>query len=228
MELNKSELHIWRYTVSEKEYLDEKSSPLLSPHEQSRCNAYLHEAEKIRYTGNHRVVRKILAQYLQAPAGKIVFDMARQGKPFIKNAGLFFSYTYRGNSGLLAVSRRGEVGVDIEKIKPLHDLAAFADFSFSAQEKKMIFESSEEQRDDTLFTFWTFKEAIIKCLGVGLNADLTQIDLSEFYYRDMNPLAFDNNTMYTIRRMNAEKGYRAAFAVKGEINDHSEFNYTTD
>jgi 4'-phosphopantetheinyl transferase len=225
MDLKEDGLHIWRYTVDAQEYHLEKTSPLLSREEQERCNAYMNEAEKIRYTCNHRFVRHVLAKYLGILPAQVAFSHAKRGKPFIKDSGIFFNYSYRSTFGLLAIAKQ-EVGVDIEKIKPLHDLVTFADFSFSTREKEIIFKSDEKIFQDTLFTFWTFKEAIIKCLGVGLNADLTQIDLSDFFYKDVNPLAFDGGTTYTIKRMQALDGYKAAFAVKGEISSCAEFNFS--
>jgi len=228
MSHNGTDLHIWRYTLNEADYRAEKTDPLLSEEEQGRCDAYLNEAEKVRYTCNHRFVRQVLSKYLGLPPAEIIFSHAARGKPYIKQSDLFFNYSYRANSGLLAISKQAEVGVDIEKIKTLQDLPTFANFCFSEKEQQIIFNSSKENFQDTLFTFWTFKEAIIKALGVGLNADLTQIDLSEFFHKEVCPLAFDNNDQYTIKRMLAPPGHKAAFAVKGEVRSYLEFNFSAD
>lgn len=225
MDLKEGELHIWSYEVDENEYHLEKTDPLLSEEEKIRCSKYINEAEKIRYTCNHRFVRKVLAKYLNLPAAHVEFSVAELGKPFVKNSNLFFSYSYRTTFALLAISKEHEVGVDIEKIKVLQDAPTFASFSFSEREKEIIFKSAAENFQDTLFTFWTFKEAIIKALGVGLNADLTQIDLSDFFYSELNPLAFDANAVYTIKRLKTHQGYKAAFAIKGKVNDITEYEY---
>ena len=225
MTLKEGELHIWRYTLDEAQYQAEKVLPLLSKEEQERCAEYLNEAEKIRYTCNHRFVRQVLAKYLNVEPSHITFSKAAMGKPFIEGSDLFFSYSYRTTFGLLAVAKQKEVGVDIERIKVLQDPPTFASFSFSEKEREIIFKSSEETFQDTLFTFWTFKEAIIKALGVGLNADLTQIDLSGFLNKESNPLAFDNHAVYTMKQIKAIKNYKAAFAIKGELRTYSEFNF---
>jgi 4'-phosphopantetheinyl transferase len=225
MNFKESDLHIWRYELDEEEYHLEKTEPMLSAYEQARCKEYMNEAEKIRYTCNHRFVRRVLATYLNMPASAITFSQAPMGKPFVKGSSLYFNYSYRTTFGLLAVSKHQEIGVDIERMKPLQDTPTFASFSFSEKEKEIIFGTSEERFQETLFTFWTFKEAIIKALGVGLNADLTQIDLSDFFYSNTNPLSYDDNAVYTIQQINALKGYKAAFAIKGAVRNYSEFNF---
>lgn len=225
MTLKEGELHIWRYTLDEAEYQAEKVLPLLSKEEQERCAEYLNEAKKIRYTCNHRFVRQVLAKYLHVEPSHIIFSKASMGKPFIEGVDLYFSYSYRTTFCLLAISKQREVGIDIEKIKVLQDPPTFASFSFSEEERKIIFDSPEDSFQNTLFTFWTFKEAIIKALGVGLNADLTKIDLSGFLYKEFNPLAFDNNAAYTMKQIKAIENYKAAFAIKGELKAYKEFNF---
>jgi 4'-phosphopantetheinyl transferase len=224
MEINEGEVHVWRYTLDEKEYQAEKSLPLFSIEEQARYNRFVNEAEKIRYTCNHRFVRQVLSKYLGLPASEIKFDLSEMGKPFLNNSNINFNYSYRTTFGLLAISKNREIGVDIEKMKVLHDVKTFCDFSFSEKEREIIFNCAEQNFQNTLFTFWTFKEAIIKAIGVGLNADLTQIDLTPYIKNDFNNLSF-NNTSYTIKQMNALQGYKAAFALEGNMTSYTEFNF---
>ena len=223
--MKENEVHIWRYTLNKEDYYNEKKLPLLSNEEHTRCNKYLREEDQIRYVGNHRFVRQVLANYLNTPPSQIIFSKATMGKPYVKDCGLFFSYSYRGNLGLLSISKQEEVGVDIEKMRPLLDAKTFISFSFSEKEKEIIYNSKPAEFQNTLFTFWTFKEAIIKALGVGLNADLTRVDLSEFFYSESNALSFDKNNLFTLKKIAAVEGYKAAFAIKGKVSNYQEFNY---
>ena len=75
------------------------------------------------------------------------------GKPCVKNSAIFFNHSYRNNLGIIAISNIGEIGVDIEFIKPLQDVKTFADFSFSEHEKSMIFDYNKFD-EDVFFTFW--------------------------------------------------------------------------
>lgn len=225
MNFKESDVHIWRYVLDEEEYREEQTNPILSTYEQARCKEYMNEAEKVRYTCNHRFVRRVLSAYLSIPAQDVTFSYAPMGKPYVKGSSLFFNYSYRSTFGLLAVSKHQEIGIDIERIKILQDPPTFASFSFSEKEKDIIFNSAEENFQETFFTFWAFKEAIIKALGVGLNADLTQIDLSDFFYSNMNPLAYDHDAVYTIQQISAMSGYTAAFAIKGPVRNYKEFYF---
>ena len=110
-------------------------------------------------------------------------------------------------------------------MKPLQDILTFSEFSFSEQEKEIIFKSENKKNVETLFTFWTFKEAIIKLLGIGLNADLTKIDLSDFFYSELNSLSYSNNEMFTIKKIIVNQGFKAAFALKGNLLKYQEFDF---
>ena len=225
MDLKNEELHIWKYSLNTEDYISEKNNPLLSKNEVTRCNQFLQESDKIRYICNHRFVRNVLSLYLNIAASKINFDLEPRGKPFIKNSNLFFNYSYRASHGLLAISKNQAVGVDIEKMKPLQDILTFSEFSFSEQEKEIIFKSENKKNVETLFTFWTFKEAIIKLLGIGLNADLTKIDLSDFFYSELNPLSYSNNEIFTIKKIIVNQEFKAAFALKGNLLKYQEFDF---
>ena len=225
MDLKNGELHIWKYSLNTEDYISEKNNPLLSKNELTRCNKFLQESDKMRYICNHRFVRNVLSLYLNIAASKISFDLETRGKPYIKNSNLFFNYSYRASYGLLAISKNQAVGVDIEKMKPLQDILTFSEFSFSEKEKQIIFKSENEKKLEPLFTFWTFKEAIIKLLGIGLNADLTKIDLSDFFYSELNPLSYSNNEIFTIKKIIVNQEFKAAFALKGNLLKYQEFDF---
>ena len=226
MDLKDGDLHIWRYSLNGQDYRTEKESPVLSKEEQNRYNAYINESDKIRYIGNHRFVRQVLSKYLNILPAQVQFSQTAMGKPYVENSGLFFNYSYRGDFGILALSRNEEVGVDIEKMRILQDIPTFTEFCFSEKEKQIIFKSDKEKFQETLFIFWTFKEAIIKSLGVGLNVDISEIDLSDFFYKELNALAYDGGNAYTIKNIDAPQGFMAAFAMKGKVSNYTEFNYS--
>jgi 4'-phosphopantetheinyl transferase len=62
-----------------------------------------------------------------------------------------------------AVVSKARIGIDIEEVKP----RAESLFSYVANDKE--WELSHEKSWDTLFRYWTAKEAILKSLGVGIN-----------------------------------------------------------
>lgn len=222
--INKGELHIWRYTVNSQDYMAEKAKPILSTEEREKATRFMQEKHAIKYVCNHRFMRNVLATYLNIPAAEIRFNHTELGKPYIENSNLFFNLSHRNKYGLLAIFKDAEVGVDIEYIKELQDVATFSSYSFSEQEKAMIFKENKTNQD-ILFTFWAFKEAFIKATGTGLSVDISKINLADFFCKEINKLPNDGSRLWTLKRLDGEEGYKAAFATTGQVDKLIEFTY---
>ncbi|HKC68983.1 MAG TPA: 4'-phosphopantetheinyl transferase superfamily protein, partial [Bacteroidia bacterium] len=121
-----------------------------------------------------------------------------------------------------AILLDAEVGVDVEHIKELRDADTFSSYSFSEQERAMIF-SNNNINFDTLFTFWAFKEAYIKATGTGLSVDISKINLADFF--DMETHVMPDNKLWILKRLSIEEGYKAAFATTGKVDKLVEFTY---
>jgi 4'-phosphopantetheinyl transferase len=221
--INKGELHIWRYTVNEQDYVTEKANPILSVEEGEKATRFIQEQHAIKYVCNHRFMRNVLATYLNIPPNEIEFSHTALGKPYIENSNLFFNLSHRNKYGLLAIFKDAEVGVDIEYIKELQDVATFSSYSFSEQEKAMIFKDNKTN-PEILFTFWAFKEAFIKATGTGLSVDISKINLADFFDKETNVMPEDKK-LWTLQRLEVEEGYKAAFATIGKVDKLIEFTY---
>jgi 4'-phosphopantetheinyl transferase len=224
MELKKGELHIWNYTSDEKDFEQEKLRPILSAEERRRANDFVYEKDAAKYICNHVFRKHVLAKYLSIPASKVQYAYTNFGKPYLENANINFSHSYRSNKALLAIYLDATVGIDLEEIKTLQDPKTFTEYSFSKEENEHIFREST-MNEDVLFTYWTFKEAYIKATGTGLNVDISQLNLADFYEQETNALSWSENKVWTIKRLNAANGFKAAFAVEGDIESCRQFNY---
>ena len=217
------ELHIWRYTLNEKEYNDEQIAPILSEEEKEKYKRFIHQRDVIKYIGNHRFMRQVLSKYVHHKPNELVFNQTALGKPYIKDSGLYFSLSYRNQCGLLAISKDDEVGVDIEYMKELQDTSTFASYSFSEEEKALIFKTNTADFD-LLFTFWAFKEAFIKATGTGLSVDISKINLADFLNHETLILPYDN-TLWSLKSLSIKEGYKAAVAIRGQMPYCTGFNY---
>jgi len=117
---------------------------------------------------------RILLSHISSPLPEIIFGA--QGKPaFASKIPLWFNLSHSGDDIALLVSDEGEVGCDIEVIRPRANWRALANELFSSAEHAEI---QAEQSDKQLAAFWrvwTRKEAIVKQQG-GSVWQLASID----------------------------------------------------
>ena len=214
-------IDIWRYTWHVSDAEAEKQQPWLALEEQQKADRFLQKKDRLKYIANHRFMRQVLAFYVRKKPEQIIFRYSPLGKPFLTDDQLHFSLSYRNQCGLLAVCEHREVGVDIEFEKELQDVHTFSEYSFTQEEKKLIFKNKVANRE-VLFTFWTFKEAYIKATGTGLSVDISKINLAGFFNQETNKV---QGSEWTLNRLPAEAGYRAAYAIAGKKPTCREFDF---
>lgn len=102
-----------------------------------------------------------------------------------KDGWLRFNLSHSGDVTLVAVARDSEVGVDVERIRPVIEMRAIARRWLGRDD------IADEQE---FFRVWTRHEAMVKALGVGLSGTAE---------------AFTG----TVAEIDAGAGYAAAVAV---------------
>lgn len=98
----------------------------------------------------------------------VTINTSPKGKPYID--GVFFNISHSGDKTVCAFGTN-EIGVDIEKIKPLSE--KLMDKIALPGERAKI--SAAKQ----IVRLWTRKEALAKCVGEGLGEEIFKTDLSE-------------------------------------------------
>lgn len=102
-------------------------------------------------------------------------EYGKNGKPFIKNGGVFFNLSHSEERVMCAISDC-EVGCDVEKLRPIeHEIA---DRFFSTEEKKHLgkFTNEAEKRTE-FFRLWTLKESFLKATGQGMALPLSSFSI---------------------------------------------------
>ncbi|MGD8107244.1 4'-phosphopantetheinyl transferase AcpT [Pantoea sp. FN0302] len=108
------------------------------------------------------------------PLPEIIYS--DNGKPaFHASVPLWFNLSHSGNNIALIVSDEGEVGCDIEIIRPRENWPRLADAVFSAGERQLIAAEPEPLQLAAFWRIWTCKEAILKQSG-GHVWQMAQID----------------------------------------------------
>ena len=132
-------------------------------------------------------MRDILARYTTLPIELALYE---KGKPYLPSAPeLRFNLSHSRGMALVAVAHDVEVGVDVERLRPLPEFAAIAERFFPPNEPA----PSDEVE---FFRAWTRIEAVLKGRGVGLVG-----------------AGNDPEGDWTVLEIDAGEQYRAAVAV---------------
>jgi len=109
--------------------------------------------------------RTLLARALSpSPVPEIIFG--EQGKPaFVDAHPYWFNLSHSGDDIALLLSDEGEVGCDIEVIRPRDNWQALANAVFSIAEHDELEREAPEAKLAAFWRIWTRKEAIVKQRG---------------------------------------------------------------
>ncbi len=171
--LGNNEIHVWHTDLTAQEAAIDRLFPLLDHHEQSRAARFLVPAPRIQFILSRAFLRIALGQYLQIGPSEVGFHIAEHGKPELaKERGLHFNLSHTDGETVIAVTRAGRVGVDVERIRENMDPLQLATRFFSSTEAEWLRSQSADQRFAAFFACWTAKEAYVKACGAGLSAPL--------------------------------------------------------
>ncbi len=166
--LPESELHVWKFRLPS--YVEAPPRAPLSPDEVARAERIRSPDLRQRFVSARSGLRRVLALYRRCSPREIRFRYGNHGKPEIDETELSFDFNlaHAGDLGLVAVSARGPVGIDLERIAPRPHLHAIAARMFPPA----VLDRLRHLPDDALvFEFlreWTALEARTKYLGHGL------------------------------------------------------------
>jgi 4'-phosphopantetheinyl transferase len=113
-------------------------------------------------------LRAIIAAYLGIEPREVGFSYSGNGKPVLATGGPVFSFTHSGDLALVALAPDGEVGIDIEQVRPLADLDRLGARFLSSRELIRLGKLPAANRLRWTLAAWTRREAYLKALGVGV------------------------------------------------------------
>ncbi len=108
--------------------------------------------------------------------GKPRLVSARGGDGAGDAPSFFFNLSHSGGLALCAVGQLGEIGVDIERIRPLSYPGGLARDHLSPEERRLRSDWETEAARPEFFRIWARKEAILKAAGLGLSRPLDRVD----------------------------------------------------
>jgi 4'-phosphopantetheinyl transferase len=169
--------------------LDDAQVPPPTPGEAARAARFRTPELAVRYLKSHGALRAILGRYTAKP---LEFALHEKGKPYLPlSPELRFNLSHSHELALVAVASHREVGIDVEKLRPMSRYAAIADRYFLPTEPA-------PRNEVDFFRSWTRIEAALKACGVGLYGASMELEGD-----------------WTVQEIDAGEGFAAAAAAEG-------------
>jgi 4'-phosphopantetheinyl transferase len=182
LELGCDDLHGWRTTLNQPLASVQELKSLLSREEVERAERFHFEHDRARFLARRGLLRIILGYQLGVDPDTVQFHYAPSGKPEVAEISdkgkLCFSMSHSHGLNLYVIGWNRNVGIDVERIRPLNKAVPIARRFFSTTEATAIQELPESLKMLGFFNCWTRKEAYLKATGDGLSRPLDEIIVS--------------------------------------------------
>lgn len=178
--LRPGHVHVWCASLDEAAAPPGSFESLLSDDEHRRAQRLHFAGDRQRFVAARGLLREILASYLAVAPGELGFAYGPGGKPRLvpSAAGgeLQFNLSHCGALALYALTWGEPVGVDLERIRPVPEMAQIATRYFRPAESELLDRLAPDRRAGTFFQLWTQKEALAKARGISLAEALESPD----------------------------------------------------
>jgi len=148
---------------------------VLHPAERERFDHYENAAVARRFAVGRLRLREMLGALLAIPPRAVPIQIGVHGKPALarglQRSGVRFSVAHCDELMLVALSRAGDVGIDVERVRPIERWARVADRVFNRAERAEIGReiASGDEPSAVLLRFWCRGEAELKAIGSGIS-----------------------------------------------------------
>ena len=202
------EVHVWTADLGG---LEGEEGSVLSDAEQARAGRFVDAVVRRRFVLAHGMLRRLLGGYLGLDPARIEFTAGPQGKPVLAGdaarQGLRFNLSHSGDAAVVAIACGREVGIDVERPRPVANVAAISRRFFTADEHATLMRLPAAARERAFLACWTRKEAVMKAHGKGM-ALLGEIDTA------VAPVTVAGRT-YTVSGLADLGDYVGAVAIEG-------------
>ena len=214
-QLAPGEIHVWTIPLSAPDHAVSQVRALLSPDEADRMARFRFEHLQRAYVLSRGALRLLLGIYTGEAPGSLRFSYGPKGKPALASAGpIRFNIAHSGDMGLFAFTLDCELGVDIERVRPVPEISKIATSFFCAREASDLMSLPSRDRERAFFLCWTRKEAYVKAVGNGLFLPLDSFRVT--FLPDQPARLMYLTEAWTLQHIEGAEGYVGAIAYKGE------------
>ena len=157
--------------------LEANAKNLLSVPEKQRYERYALARSRHQLLISRVLLHDVLSRYVDKD--ELQLTIGSHGRPeLIKNRGLSFNLSHSRNRVVVAVTRAGILGVDVEYAARQRRVERLITRYFSKREQSALLALPESSRLARFYSLWTLKEAYIKARGLGLAIPLGDFSFS--------------------------------------------------
>jgi len=217
------ETHVWRACLQLPPDVARCMADALPAGERARAEAIVVDRARDRFVASRFLLRTLLGRYLDLPPHQVALAYGAHGKPELapglSTTRLVFSLAHSRDCLVIALDLGRAVGVDVEFIRPLSDVAGLVGRAFSPAERAEWSALPPECRLEAFYRGWTAKEAWLKARSTGLTWPLDWFTTSLAPDSPLRLLAVDGEpgsaSGWSLLSFEAAPGCIGALAVEG-------------
>jgi 4'-phosphopantetheinyl transferase len=225
-EITTGEVHVWIVGTAVPNDIAAELHRNLDPAEADRAAKLPRNRLANSFVVTRGTLRYLLGRYLDCDPASLRFEYGAKGKPALAaEKGLQFSVSHSGDLAAIALTSGCEIGIDLERVRPLPEMDQIASRYFDPDEAREILSLPESDRLRSFFRVWTRKEAYIKAIGEGLSETLLRFSpeglpgMLEF----MTTGDSADRTLWTLHDLEVAPDYLAAVAYRDRRRSLSVF-----
>jgi 4'-phosphopantetheinyl transferase len=177
--LEAGQVHVWRADLALDQACQAQVYESLTDAERRGAARRRSAQDRQHAVASRGILRHLLGRYLEQSPSSIALALGPYGKLRLAGepADLRFNLAHSGGLAALAFALGREVGVDLQERVPI-DLGELESSGFlSGGEVRELQRLNGQQRDQAVLRCWTRKEALLKAMGVGMLAPLSEIEV---------------------------------------------------
>jgi 4'-phosphopantetheinyl transferase len=228
--LQPGDVHAWRVSLAISPDEERKRYAALAADERARADRFLVAPARTQFVAARSALRTILAGYIGKQPGEIAFQLGPIGKPALVPPGagsLYFNLSHSRELALVAVTRLGEIGVDVECVREMASREQLAERFFHPNEVAALHKLPATDRAAGFFNAWTRKEAFLKATGKGISFGIDRVEVTLIPGEVARVLTVDGGQeaaeRWLLATFEPANGYVGAVALEGHWNRIEQF-----
>jgi 4'-phosphopantetheinyl transferase len=208
------DIKVWLVQIDLAAALRVRDWTTLDIEEQARARRYARHADGVRFAAVRTALRTLLAITRETDPAYIVINSGKHGRPFLQpTANLDFNVSHSGSYGLIALSEKRRVGIDIEEKNRSLNWRELATLVLASSDQEVVDAFDNAAGQDAFFDCWVGKEAVLKVRGTGI-ADPT-LTMTSFGVLPLQDTSYSLTAQcydYAAVALDAPDGFAAALA----------------